>query len=340
MAKIAVVVGNGLSKSFGLFTGLDEMYNTSEPLNWDVKSPSTKNLLLEDFPLLWKLYVRNYEKTSFKIFELCLSEKECHSINLDCFKVKIEARHYLTISFSHYSNLIIEHFSEEWPWFKWLKMHGGDISAAYSLNYDTLLETMFDNIGIEYHSSQLNCDKKGIPLLKPHGSVDFDSKITYILTPQKPTYPLQNWVDLNDTGIIRVDRAELLNQRKQAHCILPNEANEYSKFCWVEDSHKYFHNATRAIDYCLFIGISYMECDRADIRRILEKIPMQCVIIIANISPPPPEFISDIKGRPYIVWNNIKGPVDENDELLSLEKISRDLEPARCLCGSSILDKY
>ena len=339
MAKIAVVVGNGLSMSFGAFTGLSEAYNSQEPLTWNIKKPQTGNMWLDYFPRLKSVYNNNQGKSSFDILSLTLSKEHCKDIGIVQEHAKIEARHYLTISFSHYSDLQRRNFSTDWSWMKWFKLHKSDITAAYSLNYDLLLETMLDEIDIKYHSAQVNHKKRGIPLVKPHGSVDFDSYITYISTPNGLEYPLQNWVDQNNAEIIRIDYEQLLQPRKQAHCIIPTEQNKYVDYCWVNSAYREFHKAVMHLDYCVFIGVSYWKCDQIDLNKILKSIPQSCVIVIANPCPPT-DFLKRIEGRPYIIWSNENGPVDENGNLLTLKCMMSGFKLPRCPCGSGVPRKY
>ncbi|MFM5241209.1 hypothetical protein [Aeromonas rivipollensis] len=337
MPKISLVVGNGFSISFGYFSGLINELNSQEPLSWDVKCPSTKGNLIDSLPRLKKLYLMNIEKPHFDIFKLALDAKYCRSIGLDEFKTTLEARHFLTLAFSMYSSRQKSIFSTDWAWFRWLKLHRDEIFASYSLNYDLLLETALDRLRKKYYSFQINHHGFGIPLVKPHGSVDFEispNSIFYI-----PCYPLMNYVDLNNTDIIRLDDKELFTPRRQALCIVPNESNKYKGYQWVEPANKWFENKLKNTDFCLFIGISYFPCDREEIDRIVDSLPNECVIIVANPYPPN-EFIEKIKGRPYLIWKKPEGPVDDNGALLSLKCLSSGKDLRKCFCRSGIPYQY
>ncbi len=329
MPKISLVVGNGFSISFGYFSGLINQLNSQEPVTWDVSCPSTGKQMLSSLHRLDTLFKLNPDKPHFDVFKLALDTSYCQSVGLDSFKTTLEARHFLTIAFSMYSQQQRKMFSKAWPWFRWLKLHRDDITATFSLNYDLLLETALDYLHREYYSLQVNHHGYGIPLVKPHGSVGVEiwpNSISYM-----PEYPLKNFVDLNDTSIVRLKDYDLMRPRRQALCIIPNEANKYSSYQWVSPANQWFESKLKGTDYCLFIGISYFPCDRPEIDRIVDSLPDECVIIVANPSPPK-EFIDKISSRPYIVWDNPEGPVDNNSAILSLKCLNSGKDLRKCSC--------
>jgi hypothetical protein len=251
----------------------------------------------------------------------------------------LEARHFLTIAFSHYSNEQITKLSEckDWPWYRWLKLHKNEISCAFSLNYDLLLESIFDDLGKQYYSLQVNSHWHGIPLVKPHGSVDFEihpNSISY-----SPTYPLTNFVDLNNTPIIRLGPRELIYPRYQPLCIIPNEANKYAKYQWVAPANQWFNEEVSKCTHCIFIGISYFECDRPELDSILNEIPDDAQIIIANPNPPP-EFMAKVKDRPVMIWDSYDGPVDSDGNVFSLKDIKTGNSLRDCFCKSGLSYQY
>lgn len=337
MPKISLVVGNGLSIGYGYFSKLIEQYNSQEPLTWDVKCPTTGGKLLSSLTRLKKLYRKNTDKPHFEVFKLALDDQYCKSIGLDSFYTTLEARHFLTIAFSEYSQKQREVFSTDWTWFRWLKLHRDEVNAAYSLNYDLLLETAFDKLRKDYNSLQINHHGYGIPLVKPHGSVDFEISPNSIC--YTPCYPLRNFVDLNDTDIIRLEENELSTARRQVLCIVPNESNKYASYQWVEPAKQRFESKLKETSYCIFIGISYFPCDRIEIDRIINSLPLDCVIVVANPHPPE-DFLDKISGRPYIVWDNPEGPVGDDGCLLSLKCLKSGKALRKCFCKSGIPYQY
>ena len=316
MSKISLVVGNGLSMSFGSYSGISTEFNSQQPLNWNVKCPSTGGLLIDNLPSLKRLWEKNNSKPHFEIFGFALDKFYCNLIGLDSFKTTLEARHFLTIAFSEFSLLQSSKSKIDWTWFQWFELHQFEIKGALSFNYDLLLESAFNKIGITYHSSQVNHIRNGIPLVKPHGSVDFEMADDIIGIHIE--YPLNNFVDLNNAPIKRLNINNLLYPRKQAHCIIPNEANKYKNDQWVTKSSAQLNPILKSSDYCLFIGISYLPCDRVEIDQIINTLSEDCEIIIANPYPPE-ELLAKIKNKRHTVWSSSDGPVDENGNLYSLK---------------------
>lgn len=337
--RISIVVGNGLSMSFGHFSGLAHIWNSQEPLSWPIKCPSQIHNFLDSLHRLKALHDKYIDDPDFDVFAKTLDRAICRQLGLDPFITPLEARHFLTIAFSHYSNEQIKKLNicKEWSWYRWFKLHKDNITSAFSLNYDLLLESTFDDIALQYYSLQVNHHGYGIPLVKPHGSVDFEihpSSISY-----SPEYPLTNFVDLNNTPIIRLDSSQLIYPRSQPLCIIPNESNKYSNYQWVAPANQWFNEEVSKCTHCIFIGISYFECDRAELDSILNEVPDDAQIIIANPSPPP-EFMEKVKGRPVMVWNSYDGPIDSKGNVFGLKDIKTGNLLRNCFCRSGLSYQY
>ena len=114
MAKISLVVGNGLSISFGNQSGISHKFDSQQPLNWNVICPTTGSLLIDNLPSLKRLWQKNISKPHFEIFGFALDKFYCNLIGLDSFKTTLEARHFLTIAFSEYSLLQSSKLNIDW----------------------------------------------------------------------------------------------------------------------------------------------------------------------------------------------------------------------------------
>lgn len=200
-----------------------------------------------------------------------------------------------------------------------------------------MLEEIFDRVNKQYYSLQVNHHGFGIPLVKPHGSVDFD--MTEGLISWKSELPLNGSIDLNDTPIIRLGVDDLASPRYQAQCIIPNEANKYKKFQWVKHANEWFSDVTKNSDYCVFIGISYFECDRREIDKIIDNLSNECVVIVANPNPPQ-DFLIKLGTRPVMLWKSYGGPVDESGNLKVLKCLKTGAMLAKCFCKSGLNYQY
>lgn len=337
--KIAIVVGNGFSMSFGYHSGLANQWDSQKPLGWEINCPSNEGLLINSLPQLKKLKEKYHNISDFDLFAKSIDTNTCNDLQLDQFITTLEARHFLTIAFSEYTlkqnSLLSE--NKSWPWYKWLKTHCNEITCSYSLNYDLLLESVFNEIKKEHFSLQINHHGYGIPLVKPHGSVDFEispNSISY-----KAQYPLNNYVDLNDTPIIKLETDSLIYPRSQALCIVPNESNKYKKYQWVAPANEWFKEVLSSCTHCVFIGISYFECDQPEIDEIIANIPINSEIIVANTNPPK-DFLTKLGDRPTLIWDSHKGPVDTKGKIMLLKNINTGNSLTKCFCRSGLSYKY
>ena len=333
--KIVLVVGNGFSMSFGCHTDLMKKWDTQAFLNWDIKSPTSDQLLIELLPNLNALKLSLDAENDFKIFEYLQDASYCEKIGIDQDQCFIEARHYLTIAFSHLTVEQNRQFDIEWSWYKWLQKHRDNIVGALSLNYDLLLEQCLMGLKLPFDSCQVNGHGNGIILSKPHGSVDFE-----ILGIQCPVdYPLRGRIDLNNTPIYRLNSDKLLYPRTQPLCIVPNENNKYLDFQWVTNANRKFQTDLSECTHCLIVGISYFECDRPEIDEILSKVPSSCEIIVANPNPPE-DMLTKLKGRPYTLWQSYAGPVDSKGNTIMLKDVNTGEMLRKCFCGSGKAYQY
>lgn len=334
--KISMVIGNGFSMSFGYKTGLAITNDSQQPLRWDLICPCTGMALIDSFPNLKKIYQANLYEDSFFIFKKVLDIDYCLELGIDSKQVTLESRHFLTIAFSNYSLKQMALFNSDWTWFQWIKLHRDNINGVVSFNYDLLIETVFDRLGKRYYSLGGNYHDYGIPLVKPHGSSDFEMPRHIINFEQK--YPLNSFIDLNNTPIERLESNNLLYPRLQAHCIVPHESNLYSNFQWVLPATTWFNEELKGSDYCLFIGISYLECDRVELDFIIDSIPKSCVIVIANPNPPA-VFLDKIKDRPVMIWSSLNGPVNGSD-IIPLKCLKTGKKLRKCFCKSGLDYQY
>lgn len=333
--RIAIVVGNGLSISFGYYSKLINHWDTQRPLSWKIKCPQRNDLLLDNLPNFKHLTRVFTDLPDFDIFLKLQDEDTCESLGINIKDCQIEARHYLTIAFSNFTTEQMNSFSKDWPWYKWLLLHRENITCALSLNYDLLLERCFDEMKLLYNSHQINGHNHGIPLAKPHGSVDFE--IRGIVAPV--SYPLRGRIDMNDTPIHRLKTSELLYPRTQPLCIIPNEHNKYQYFQWATAASNAFNQELKSCTHCIFIGISYFECDRPEIDAIVDRLPIEAEIIIANPKPPQ-EFLNKLSGKPVMLWESNDGPVSANGSLIALKNLLTGSLLRKCFCKSGKSYQY
>jgi hypothetical protein len=334
--KIAMVVGNGLSMSFGKHTGLSEIWNSQSPLDWEIECPYSGGPFLQQLPLLQKLKKSFPNIADFEVFKKLQDPSVCNSLSIHAGNALIEARHYLTIAFSKLAYLQLQEFDNNWGWYKWMERHRENLSCVFSLNYDLLVENCLDRLGIYYTYYESQGNHYGIPVAKPHGSVNFEMK--GIVAPT--VYPIRAWCTMNDMPMFKIENKDLLKPRLEPLCITPNEANKYLDHQWVTPIKDSFLDRVKDCTHCIFIGISYFECDRPELDEIVKSIPMKSQIIVANPDPSP-EFIETLHGRPVVYWKSYNSPLrDDTDKPMMLKDAKTGEILKQCFCGSGISYQY
>ena len=173
-------------------------------------------------------------------------------------------------------------------------------------------------------------------MAKPHGSVNFEME--GIVAPI--SYPIRIWCDTNDMPILKIENDALFKPGLEPLCIAPNEANKYLNHQWVTPIKNAFIQNLKECTHCVFIGISYFECDRPELDEIVNSIPRHTQIIVANPEPPA-DFIKTLEGRPTIYWKSYNSPLSDKSNQPMLLKRAKDGELlAQCFCGSGISYQY
>lgn len=333
--KIALLVGNGFSMSFGAHTGLSKHWDTQSFFNWEIPNPTSETLLIDLLPNLKALKKSLIEQNDFEIFKYLQNASYCKDMGINQEQCLIEARHYLTIAFSHLALEQLKCFDATWAWFNWLKKHRDNIVGALSLNYDLLLEQCLNDLSMLFDSCQVNGHGNGITLSKPHGSVDFE--ILGIKCPV--SYPLNGRIDLNNTPIYRLNSQDLLYPRTQPLCIVPNEKNKYIDFQWVTSANDKFQSTLKDCSHLVVIGVSYFECDIPEIDDVLAKVPPSCEIILANPNPPQ-NMLTKLAGRSVTLWQSYDGPINKDGDFIMLKDLNTGKVLRKCFCGSERAYQY
>src|SRR5690606_36665142 len=85
-----------------------------------------------------------------------------------------QVRRFLAISYSKLQQEIDKIDNFDWRWLNWFKEHNNQIVFAISFNYDLLLENTLKDLNVLYFRTSTTEPNLGIPIFKPHGSIDFE----------------------------------------------------------------------------------------------------------------------------------------------------------------------
>lgn len=322
MKDIALVIGNGFSKSFNNYHELQKFSDTSNPLKWDIPNPDGEGLFLDVLYRLRKFIDDHPGEDDFSIFKKAAKigppGYADNFLPQDKHYVSLESRHYLSIAFSHYSKYVKKTIKADWPWYKWINHHKRRIGAISSYNYDLIIEIMLERLGIHYNEAAIPKQFGDVILHKPHGSCSYEIN-PHAIGGFRKGYPLRNYFYKTDTQFVKLSNRTMLEPRLDPLCIIPNEPNLYSGFDTMWQHELKFRHFLSKCSYCLFVGNSYMECDRPELDAMLSSLKKECIVIVSN--PSPCELMLEkIKsfGLSPVTWVDYTGPVNKNGELILL----------------------
>lgn len=296
--RIGLIVGNGLSLNYRDYAGkLLSAWNTNFPLNWNIPAPNQpQKLLLEnlpkfrdaleqipklpyasDFPLFGLLYEAAKKRAPYDNNGMILDE------------VIIEARHYLANAFSHFQMAAAQVDASNWIWAQWLSEHRKYIIGATSFNYDLTLETAMRKIELPYHRFLLHESPTGVPILKPHGSIDFAFSGIRAANDDKTLapncYPLPIYLENFDAPATIMPIEDILKPRLVAHVVLPLEISQYTRLAWVRTGFDWWKNNASSMTHVVVAGLSYQSCDRPEINWLLNQVPRTAKGVLNNEVP-------------------------------------------------------
>lgn len=276
-----LLIGNGLTIDlWKIFLKESSTKNPAKPLDWDI--PWGCKQFIDVLPH-FKKRVLEIKEDCPKISDFDLFNKISSSTNQDK-KVSTEARHYLAIAYSQFQQWIDSLDIKKWEWLKRIDGLRNEIKTIVSFNYELLVEAILGKLGILFRRFGISEEENGIPILKPHGSIDFslDQKSINV----RPVYPLNTFADLNNSPIRALPKTELLQPRVEADIVLPQEYSPYLKYQWVKPGYEHLKTIAEDITCCEIIGLSYEIQDRVEINFILDSLNINTKIIISNPNPP------------------------------------------------------
>ncbi|PEF04993.1 hypothetical protein COM97_18675 [Bacillus thuringiensis] len=275
MKKFALLVGNGFTldcvTQFGLHSSFPLHNFNSRDINYNNfihLLPDIQNELL------------NQEINDFNAIEDYIQRNK-NDIHKEC-----QLRRFLAMAYSHFQITVESYNMNDWKWVRWLKQNKKGLSCAISFNYDMVLERSLKVASVHYSRIGTNEPTIGIPILKPHGSIDFDIDRSNINIPWESLW--NTATSLNDAGYVSVvPKFEWLLPRVEADIIPPSMHNYQKRLRWVKKMNSTYESKANELDALVIIGISYWDVDRQEIDFFLEKLPKTSTVYIMNPEPHP-----------------------------------------------------
>lgn len=280
MGKFVLLVGNGFSIDYTKKLGI----NPSKPLHKfecsDVtyeefidKLPDIKGELFE----ISKSYSNDFEAIN-KFFI-----KNQNDMRKDC-----QLRRFLALSYSSYQ-ILLESYSAhimDWKWFKWINRNKKNLACTVSFNYDLLLENVLRFSNINYYRTGTSETITKVPVIKPHGSIDFDLHYADNLVIPEQRWNVHTRLNQSSLGLEPIEKSKWLLPRFEADIIPPSQNNYQMGLNWVNAGFETYRkiNLDENIDTLIILGHSYSEPDRPEIDIFIENLKKRSNVYIANPS--------------------------------------------------------
>jgi hypothetical protein len=297
---IAVVVGNGMTidlcRGYGA-SALSE-WDTSAPLGWSVRTPGEPDLMIDRLPRLREAIATERAKGLDNDFKIIDEIARRYAEGLEGgFELDCELRHYLALAYSEFQTVVDSVELSGWHWVEFLRAHADRIAGAFSFNYDLVLESALAAAGLPYMRAVQN-ENSGTPLVKPHGSADFE----YVGVQIPTGYPLSGWAGNNNTPAMALPRDKLLTARMGPELVAPLQGSHIRQFQWVATGFNWFRAIGTNLTSCMLVGLSYWPVDRPEINEILDSLATETEVVVVN--PAPPNDLLDAiraRGLPHLV---------------------------------------
>ncbi|MDQ0256620.1 hypothetical protein J2S74_004042 [Evansella vedderi] len=260
MGNICMLVGNGFTIDFSEKVGL----NPSQPLSKFENEGISYSHFLPKLPAIREelFPLAKGEKNDYLAIEKFMGSPS-YNWDKDC-----QLRRFLSLSYATLQLQLEHHNISQWHWTKWFREHRDELGMFVSFNYDLLLEKSLKVAGVRYYRTGSDEEPVGVPIVKPHGSIDFD-----IDSDHRSSERWEYTTALLDEGKVEtVPKQEWLEPRFEADIIPPHKENYQRSLRWVKEGIATFKEAAGEFDTFIIVGHSYNEADRQEIDQYLENL--------------------------------------------------------------------
>jgi hypothetical protein len=301
--RTAVVVGNGLTidlMTHGARTLLTE-WDPSSPLSWKVQTHDMRELrdcLPRFFDAVNSVRATHPNKTDFFVLDEIVRRAATQRAEADALDwpaasrpgfeagaLDAEARHFLGLSYSALDMTLRRACRVDgWRWLHYFEGLGDDLLAVMSFNYDTVIERVLESVGLRFFHCGIE-PHAGLPLGKPHGSVDYALSDNIIHLGREPEYPISIALTRIDAPMRRLPAAELAKPRLHVEVVPPMAATQIRCFQWVWPIFDAFTQLGPAIERCVFLGLSGWPVDQPELCDVLRALNPTTEVVVANPDP-------------------------------------------------------
>lgn len=285
MPKYGLLVGNGFTNDLASVLDL----NSSLPLQNFKNRDIDFNNFIGKLPAIEKELIANQYSNDFEAISNYVSR------NRNNEKKMCQLRRFLACAYSSFQYVVDSYPNQitNWKWTRWLQENNKGLSLTISLNYDVILENALRRAKISYRRIGTDEPLGKVPLLKPHGSIDFDLPDSAISCPIDMRWNITT--SLNDAQFVKViPKSDWLLPRMEADLIPPSMFNIQRNLSWINEMYNVYSTQASKLEAFIIIGSSYWDVDRPEINYLLQRLNKKAMIYIMNPNPSP-ELLRTIK---------------------------------------------
>jgi hypothetical protein len=239
------------------------------------------------------------EEGDFALIERLLDSHEVPENRYET-QVAQELKNYMALSFSYVQltllDVAFQYSYRDLPWAQWLSAYAPALRIVVSYNWDLIVERLLTATGIAFYRTGMGLMPKGIPLVKPHSSIDSGPVGFEVCGPG--VFANNDWPQRF------LAPEEMLKLRVERSLVLPGEPSALEDLQWVKPGLDQFGTVGRGLTDLVIIGMSYSLPDRPGLNAIIDPLPATTSIILADPSPNQ-EWIAHLRGlgREVLPWS-------------------------------------
>lgn len=273
MGNICMLIGNGFTIDFSEKIGL----NPSQPLSFFNHEKISYHKFLPKLPAIQhELFpMARQHDNDYTAIEKFM-ESPAYNWDRDC-----QLRRFLSLSYANLQIQLENHNIAQWHWTNWFRKNKADLSIVVSFNYDLLLEKSLAAAGVVYYRTGSTEVENGVPIIKPHGSIDFDIESTY-----PSSLRWKEVTALRDKGQVEtVPKSEWQEPRFEADIIPPHKENYQRSLRWVKEGIETYKEHASDVDRLIIVGHSYNDADKREIDQYLKSLTAGTAVFVVDPQP-------------------------------------------------------
>jgi len=285
MSRICLLVGNGFSVD--LVKSLDLNLNSSLPISSFGNNNITFDEFINKLPSIRDSLLPLVKEEEDQFAAISRFIEEGKALGESTFERReCDLRRFLALAYSKFQLEIDKINYSNWEWTKWLYRNKKNLACAISFNYDLVLEKAIRlaRINKGYKRIGVINEQGGIPIIKPHGSIDFEIPERFITFGSEEGV-WDSMLARNDIGYVeKVTYDNWSKARIQPDIIPPSQINYHRDITWVKDCFLSYPTITKTngIDTFVIVGHSYSKVDQDEINEFIDNLDRKTEFYIVN----------------------------------------------------------